>query len=85
MITNDHILITGAIGFVGRHLSEALLSRGARVSQIVRSVLPVGYAPATQHVLDLTNRVQVADIFSVLQPDYVIHLAGSKKRENDVT
>lgn len=84
MLVNSHILITGANGFVGRHLSKTLLVTGARVSQIVRTVSPDGHATGTQHVLDLTDRVKVAEVFSLLQPDYVIHLAGSKNRANDV-
>lgn len=84
MLENSHILITGANGFVGRHLSEALLAAGARVSQVVRSMLLVGHATEVLHVLDLTDRDKVAEVFSLLSPDYVIHLAGSKNRENNV-
>jgi nucleoside-diphosphate-sugar epimerase len=85
MLINDHILITGANGFVGQHLSEALLAKGARVSQIFRSAPPDGHVTGTQHALDLTNSVKVAEVFSLLQPDTVIHLAGSKSRGHDVT
>lgn len=84
MVFNSHILITGANGFVGRHLSKTLLSNGCKVTQIVRSVAHVGQATGVQHVLDLSDRVKVAKVFSLLQPDYVIHLAGSKNRVNDV-
>ena len=84
MVASSHILITGAHGFLGQHLSEALLAKGARVSQIFRSVPPDGYATGTQHALDLTDSVKVAEVFSLLQPDTVIHLAGSKSREHDV-
>ncbi len=84
MLNNSHILITGANGFVGQHLSEALLDKGARVSRIVRSVLPSHHVVVDQHVLDLADRLKVLEVVSLLQPSYVIHLAGSKIRTNDV-
>lgn len=84
VLASSHILVTGANGFVGRHLSEALQTAGHRVSQIVRSASPIGHATGALHVLDLTDRDKVAEIFSLLQPDYVIHLASSKDRCNDI-
>ena len=82
MLVNSHILITGANGFVGRHLSEALQAVGVWVTQIVRSVLPVGHSTEFRHALDLTDRDKVAEVFFSLQPDYVIHLAGVKNRND---
>jgi nucleoside-diphosphate-sugar epimerase len=83
MLINSHILITGANGFVGHHLNKTLLAMGAQVSQIVHSATP--QATGTQHILDLTDREKVANVFALLQPDYVIHLAGSRNRANEVT
>ena len=80
-----HILITGANGFVGRHLSEELLSSGAKVSQIFRSILSLSHKVEGCYALDLSNRDEVIKVFSELQPDYVIHLAGDKNRSGDVT
>ncbi len=84
MVANEHILITGANGFVGQHLSEALLCRGNKVSRIVRSNLPKKHGAGIYHILDLTNAAKVTEVFSSLQPDYVIHLAGSKNRTDDI-
>lgn len=82
MVENSHILITGANGFVGTHLSKALLARGFRVSRIVRSIASDDGISA-QHVVDLTARANVEEAFSLFRPDYVIHLAGSKDRGDD--
>ena len=85
MLTDKHILVTGGNGYVGQHLCQALLQRGARVSKIVRSTLPVVGLPAAQYPLDLTERDKVDAVFAQLKPDFVIHLAGAKNRINDVT
>jgi UDP-glucose 4-epimerase len=82
MAENNHILITGANGFVGTHLSKALMTRGFRVSRIVRSIASDDGISA-QNVVDLTARANVEQAFSLFRPDYVIHLAGSKGRVND--
>lgn len=83
MFENAHILVTGANGFVGNHLTRALLATGARVSQIVRAVTPFSGNGGGQIVLDLADRMEVIRVFSSLQPDYVVHLAGSKNRVQD--
>ena len=82
MLRNKHILITGANGFLGRHLRKALLVTGAKVSHIVRSIVPSFHHDETQIALDLTDRKKVKEIISTLQPNYVIHLAGTKERVN---
>lgn len=80
----SHILITGANGFIGRHLDEPLLAAGARVSRLARSTPLLGYAEGDWHILDLTDRLKVAEVFADLQPNYVIHLASSKDRSSNV-
>jgi UDP-glucose 4-epimerase len=81
-VENNHILITGANGFVGTHLSKALITKGFRVSRIVRSIASDDGISA-QDVVDLTARSNVEEAFSLFRPDYVIHLAGSKGRGSD--
>lgn len=80
-----HILVTGANGFVGRHLSKLLLVSGFRVSRIVRSIPPFWGEVDDVHVLDLIDRDEVSNIFSRLQPDHVIHLAGVKNRSCEIS
>lgn len=36
-MTEEHIVVTGAGGYIGRHVVAALLDRGARVTAVVRS------------------------------------------------
>lgn len=83
MLSNSRILITGANGFVGHHVCAAILKADAKLTQLVRANVPSRKTKNAQIVVDLTNRHRVAEIFSALQPDYVIHLAGEKNR-NDI-
>lgn len=83
MLSNRHIIITGANGFVGRHTCEAILKAGAKLTQLVHTNESSSNTERVQIAVDLTNRNRVAEIFSALQPDYVIHLAGEKNR-NDI-
>jgi UDP-glucose 4-epimerase len=80
VISTPHILITGANGFLGKHLSLALQATGVRVTQVARSIVPVCYKEVTQIVLDLSDSKKVKESISTLQPNYVIHLAASKDR-----
>jgi GDP-4-dehydro-6-deoxy-D-mannose reductase len=74
-------LITGISGFVGSHLAEFALARGAEVFGSVR------WRSKTEHIEHLRDRVtliesDLRDILSVrtvleqARPDYIIHLAA---------
>jgi GDP-4-dehydro-6-deoxy-D-mannose reductase len=67
----DHILVTGAGGFVGQHLLPALTAAfpAAKISG-------TSQAPNASEILDISNREQVHACISRLQPDICIHLAG---------
>ena len=71
------VLVTGATGFIGWHLCEALvalgaevhaLSRAARVQNLVRGCKP--------WAVDLTNIEAVRASVSKIQPQFIFHLAG---------
>ena len=78
---SEKFLITGVNGFVGRHLSQALLKRGAVVHG-------TAYAPEDDpqageglddvhlHDVDVRNQGQVDAVLSAVQPDAIFHLAG---------
>ena len=75
------ILITGITGFVGSHLAEYALERGAEVFGSVR------WRSKTENIDELRDRVtliesDLRDLLSVRtvleqsRPDYIIHLAA---------
>jgi UDP-glucose 4-epimerase len=76
------VLVTGANGFLGRYLAQALLERGHEVRALVRSlhghVLP---ADADIVVGDLRDRRNLPSI--VANVDAVVHLAACVKGDDD--
>ncbi len=69
------VLLTGASGFVGGHMAEALLRRGDRVVALDRMggpELPPGVEPL---IMDLQDPASMAELPRVW--DGVIHLAGA--------
>src|SRR5262245_1495216 len=81
LVKEKKLLITGASGFVGQHLTPALAERGHRVVTVVRHPSTFG---------SIVNQVLIKDITGVdwmplLQDiDVVIHLAAIAHRGNDV-
>jgi nucleoside-diphosphate-sugar epimerase len=81
LVQEKKLLITGATGFVGQHITPALAERGHRVVAVVRR--PGVFGPTVNQVLvqDITS----VDWMSLLQGiDVVIHLAAIAHRGNDV-
>jgi nucleoside-diphosphate-sugar epimerase len=70
------ILVTGATGFIGRHLCEQLVARGDEVVALVR--WPETEAPLPPRVTVIAGDLSIfADPAMVLPPfDVVVHLAG---------
>ena len=64
------VLITGAHGFVGRHLAGTLRDRGHEVILADRRSAEDGL------VLDVTDPLTVRGVFELTRPDAVAHLAG---------
>lgn len=72
------VLITGATGFAGRHLSSYCASRGHEVHALVRPgrerAVVSGVVP---HAADVTDAAAVATLLRDIAPDGVAHLAGA--------
>lgn len=72
------VLITGATGFAGHHLSSYCAALGHEVHGLVRpgreGALPEGVVP---EVADLRDAASVAGVLERTAPDRVVHLAGA--------
>lgn len=66
-LTRERILITGAAGFLGRHVLAELRANGVRENGIL--------APR-QTDYDLTDAAQASRMFADLRPTIVLHLAA---------
>lgn len=86
---SQHVLVTGAAGFIGSHVAERLLARGDRVLGLDN--LNDYYDPALKQArlgrleeapgfrfvrLDLADRAGMAELFAAERFDSVIHLAA---------
>lgn len=73
----EKVLVTGATGFIGRHLVPRLLSEGYAVHTIERRRTE---APArkglSRHFLDFTDYAGVRRLVGRVKPQYAINLAG---------
>lgn len=80
MMASRRVLVTGAGGFVGRHLVRRLLSEGAEVYCILKSgspdePVPDGFDGATCLWYDGTTD-KIFEIVRTSRPDTVFHLAS---------
>jgi len=72
------LLITGATGFAGRHLSSYCASRGHEVHALVRPGREDAVvAGVTAHAADLGDARAVAAVLRAVAPEGVAHLAGA--------
>ena len=84
-----NVLLTGGSGFIGKHLTEALIAAGFSVSVLSRSERK-DTSLITYYKWDLKNNF--IDEQAVLNADYIIHLAGegivekrwTEKRKKDI-
>jgi len=69
------VLVTGAAGFVGRHLVERLVHDGPVVA-CERSAASAPVPGSTWQQLDLLDREHVRSVVRTLRPSVVFHCAG---------
>lgn len=72
------VLITGASGFVGRYMCEYLCGLGDRPEVIgTDMVTPKSQVCDVFYQIDLSSGTDAGDLIRQVQPDYIIHLAGT--------
>lgn len=76
------ILLTGATGFIGRHLLESWKDRDYRILAIATNTAPIIHL-VNDNVqlkdLDIVDEINMAILFEKYRPDVVIHTAGMSK------
>lgn len=79
---SERILLTGASGFVGRHLLRDLAARGYRVRTAGRTATPAG--PGVEHVAigDLGAPIDWQPLLDGV--DHVVHSAGLAHADGDI-
>jgi CDP-paratose synthetase len=82
----EHVLLTGATGFLGSHLLDALLKQGFRVTILKRSTSDTWRINALLNQVSSfdIDRVAIADGFKSRKVDAVIHTACSYGRHGEV-
>lgn len=78
-VTGGCVLLTGARGFTGHYVRNALLAAGYRVVDAVATATPIAPGTATaadEVVLDITSLDACRNAIETVRPDYLIHLAA---------
>ena len=76
------VIITGATGFIGRHLAQAVAASGASVYGLSRSESYI--ADVHGYVCDITDRRLLNEIVGDVRPSHIFHLAGNKARSANI-
>lgn len=80
-LEGTEVVVTGATGFIGSHLTRALVDRGAKVSLLVRrggrlSSLQGLFDEIRIFETDITNASRLTELFQRIQPKKLFHLAA---------
>jgi len=83
-LDGQRILVTGANGFIGSHLSLRLCQEGAEVHAVYRSQRPAD--PGDHHwwQADLADLAEVRRIIGKARPEIIFHLASHVKGAPDL-
>jgi nucleoside-diphosphate-sugar epimerase len=70
------VIVTGACGFIGRHVLDAIMTCGSfDVHAVTSKVPPLAHADCTWHVADLLDSAQIKVLFRTLRPTHLMHFA----------
>jgi nucleoside-diphosphate-sugar epimerase len=77
------VMVTGGTGFIGRHLTRALLASGDHPVVCGRNPLDIDLDGAGARFLpmDITDADSIRAAFDAVQPTRVFHVAGTRKTE----
>jgi nucleoside-diphosphate-sugar epimerase len=70
----ERILLTGATGFIGRHIPALLAARGYDVHITARGAAPES-AGIAAHAIDLLRQEEAQRLIKDIRPDIIIHTA----------
>jgi UDP-glucose 4-epimerase len=77
--------VSGASGFIGRHLTSLLHERGAQVIMLRRPGSPTApFTAIRSHVIDFSDSKACAATLRRLSPTHIIHLAGFANSDRSV-
>jgi nucleoside-diphosphate-sugar epimerase len=75
-LASERILITGASGFLGSHLSRRLLTYGAEIHAVSRTCRESQLKGIRWWQADLTDAVTTRSLFQQIKPGAIFHLSG---------
>jgi len=79
-LTNKNVLVTGATGFIGYHLTKKLLAQNCNVIAVGRDFKLINKLEANSHLIklkgDLINNDFLVNLFSKYRIDVIFHLAA---------
>lgn len=78
------VLVTGASGFIGRHVVNGLVRRGYQVHGISRNRIP-SFSGFQSHQGDLFDDKKVLALLKQIKPSHLLHLAWNVKSKSYMT
>jgi nucleoside-diphosphate-sugar epimerase len=77
--SGKRVLITGASGFLGKHLIARLVSYDCNIIGVSRSCREYDYDNVLWHQADMTDSVKTTHLFKEFKPDIVFHLTSESR------
>ncbi|MET8905702.1 NAD(P)-dependent oxidoreductase, partial [Streptomyces sp. NPDC004538] len=82
-MTGRRVVVLGATGFVGRHITRACAAAGHEVLEVSRSPSPAPHGRAVPLDLATATTAQLAGFAAAHRPEVVVNAAGSVWQTND--